>query len=173
MLRKTERAQQAKLAALKEWRHLDAFNGQSFRDVHDNLLYNMMREAYKEEEDTSLGVNTGTSTGPSGASTPTDGMPPAKKRKGVFDFIDMAVEEAETEATSTIVVDSTDEEEEDDDEPLELPRRRKRSSGGSSKTTGTPVSADSRKKHNLRKIAEGGQAGRVMFVFEKQSKSRM
>ena len=54
--------QQEKLAALKEWTHFDGFDRESFHGVKDDLLYQMMYDAWTPS-DTKASTNKPSSTG--------------------------------------------------------------------------------------------------------------
>lgn len=138
MLRQTERAQQAKLAALKEWSHIDACKADSIETLNDNLLYNLVRDDYEAFKSSNS----------------------AKKRK--CDDFGEARDEAEEMAA-----DSAEDSGYDSD--VQPSQRRKRSS----RSTTSHSLGHSDKKHNLRELADSKQAGRILFMFEKISKSRL
>jgi DNA repair and recombination protein RAD54B len=167
-----EAAQHAKLAALKQWRHMDPFNADSIRKVADHLLYNLARDDYKTYE--MNGDKKATSTSTSTWDT-TDVEPAAKKRKvGIMDVINTAREEA----SQASVPDSEAEDGGDSDEEDFVPSHRKRKSvrlkavaktGAKTKIFIATEKED--KKYNLRTMADGGQGGRITYVFERVSKS--
>lgn len=155
--KQAEEAQQSKLAALKEWRHLDAFSADSFRSVDDNLLYNLVREDHKAFGATTTTTSTSTST--SRSESPDDALPPSKKRKGVQDVIDDTLEETKD------ILDSASE---DSDDEVIVPSRRRRPA-----TKPRILATEAEKKLSLMTLADSGQDGRIMYVFEKISKSRL
>lgn len=136
MRRHAERAQQAKLASLKEWSHIDACKPSSIENLKDNLLYNLVRDDYT-------------------TFSKAESSRPEKKQK------------RNASGDSTIqVANSTDESEFESE--VESTGRRKRAE--SSKSNGIDLGD---KKHNLRDLAESNQAGRILFIFEKLSKSQL
>jgi DNA repair and recombination protein RAD54B len=165
-----EAAQQAKLAALKSWSHLDPFTPLSMRAVTDNLLYNLVREDYKERYMTNPAFMADTSASSSSRSRSDTPEPRSKKRKtdgahSVPDSEDEGEGEDENEADS----DASDE--------VVVPGRRKRparapkpkpKTASSSKFSFS--SSDAERRHNLRTMAENGQGGRITYVFERVSK---
>lgn len=148
------KAQQDKLAALKEWAHIDAFDGAAIRSVKDNLLYNILRDAYKTDE---------AKAQKEGA----DGEPPAKKLRG-----NDSTDSTGSSRSTSVSVDRPESDEDSDEEPIRPSahlRRTKRPRP--SRTSGVDMGIV--KKHNLHTIADEGGVGRVLFVFEKESKSRL
>lgn len=151
------KAQQDKLAALKVWAHIDAFDGKAIRGVKDNLLYNMLRQAFKDDEAKAARMK---------------GEPPIKKLRGDSDSFSSS-RSASPSIKLESESDTADNSDDSDEEPVRLPRRRKTRPRSGRDTSMFEGGHDGVKKHNLNKIAEDGGVGRVLFVFEKESKSRL
>lgn len=145
--KQANKAQQDKLAALKEWAHIDAFDGSAIRGIKDNLLYHMLRDAYKTDEVKAQKMTA-------------DDEPPTKKLR-------TGESSSSSRATSTETPDSDD----SDEEPVRVAGRLRRKTRRPTRLVETGL--DSVKKHNLHTIAEEGGVGRVLFVLEKESKSRL
>lgn len=153
------KAQQDKLAALKTWAHIDTFDGKAIRGVKDNLLYNMLRQAYKDDEAKAVRMAN-------------NGEPPIKKLRGDSDSF------SSSRSTSPSIKlesesDAGNASDDSDEEPVRIPRRRKTHPSLSRAISSDEGGLDRVKKHNLQKIAADGGVGRVLFVFEKESKSRL
>ena len=65
------------------------------------------------------------------------------------------------------------EEDEEDEEEVAIEPPRKRKATAISRTRSSVPRYDSRKKHNLRDMVEKGHGGRIMFVLEKVTESKM
>lgn len=138
-LRQVERAQQAKLAALKEWTHIDSCKPATFKDMRDNLLHNLVCDDYE-----ALKKAKARST---------------KKRKS------SGLSDSDDDDEVDVVPDSAEESGYDTDTHNGTRKRGGRSSARSSRKL-------SNKKHDLQALAPD-HAGRVLFVFEKLSESRL
>ncbi|KAK8865771.1 hypothetical protein IAR55_000918 [Kwoniella newhampshirensis] len=167
MRRKAAAEAKDKLAALKKWTHFDPFNRQSFSGVQDNLLYNILWDAWDGDQ---------TPSTPSGSSVAEEqDMRASKKRKvhGNNGSDDVSDDDA---ASDDRVLDSHDEDDDDESHGTSiLPRKRKSgdkaATGKVIKTTGLSDVATMR--HDLKANAEKGGTGRVTFVFEKLSRSNL
>nr|XP_019049115.1 hypothetical protein I302_02896 [Kwoniella bestiolae CBS 10118]OCF28045.1 hypothetical protein I302_02896 [Kwoniella bestiolae CBS 10118] len=168
MLKKAAAEQQQKLKALKKWAHFDSFDHHSFRNVMDPTLYKMLYEAWDSDEGALVASAT--------ASEEAEDKKNRKKKRKVA-----GSDDGEGEDTPDKVLDSAEEDEDEDSEgsTVVVPSKRKK---GSSKSRSRKESSEEyedllgmgkKKKHDLRKIAENGGTGRVMFVFEKISKSKL
>lgn len=146
-----ERAQQAKLAALKAWDHLDIFNAEAVKSVDDNVLYNLVRDDLKAHPNTA----------PRGGSPLSEATGGAKKRRGPHGSDESFARDSDNDHVSAS-------EEDGDSEPVMLPRRRKR---GSAKSKDIGMGRE--RQHNLRDLADNRQGGRITFLFQKKSQSRL
>ncbi|WWD09298.1 hypothetical protein V865_007421 [Kwoniella europaea PYCC6329] len=175
LLRKTAAEQQQKLRALKKWTHYDTYDHHSFRNIIDVTLYNMLYESRDSDESALLNA----ASAEEGDSKKTN-----RKKRRIVDS-----DEDNDEETPDKVLDSASEEEEeeeggdvsDSEGSTSVPSKRKKSDNknrprlkkDSSEEYEDPLGMGRKKKHDLKKIAENGGTGRVMFVFEKVSKAKM
>ncbi|WVQ85306.1 hypothetical protein IAT38_007471 [Cryptococcus sp. DSM 104549] len=144
MRRKAVEDQRDKLAALKRWTHFDPYQSKSFRGVQDSLLYNILFDSWDKDK-----------------------LP---NTAGEDSEDEQDVDDAESEAE--------EDELESDGDGGAVPRKRKAgtaSKGLKKKAKGREFKdpALAKKRHNLRTISEKGETGRVTFVFEKVSKSKL
>ncbi|KAK4685820.1 hypothetical protein P7C73_g4319, partial [Tremellales sp. Uapishka_1] len=143
---------QAKLAALKKWKHLDAFSVKSIHAFSDEILYDILWDADAKASSSFVGVD------------------PQKKRPRTDDpsgwFQDDDDEEVAGEMEGIKEVDS-------DDELIEMGRKRKYKGKSKSIRYEKEEEKPEGKKHDLRDLAARNQGGRIMFAFEKNSKSRL
>ena len=168
--------------------------------MSDNLLYNLTREDYKtwdlKNDVAALKAETSTtaSTSTSSRSDTPEG-PAAKKRKGLMEVMDAAMAEALNDSAANSQPEDSDDEvivpsrrkrtsqrinespPEDSEEEAVVPSRRKRASTRLKEAEKNKLSSQMfipaavERKHNVRTLAEQGQGGRIMYVFEKVSKS--
>nr|XP_018999813.1 DNA repair and recombination protein RAD54B [Kwoniella mangroviensis CBS 8507]OCF63274.1 DNA repair and recombination protein RAD54B [Kwoniella mangroviensis CBS 8507] len=174
MLRKTAAEQQQKLRALRKWTHYDTYDHHSFRNIMDVTLYNMLYESWDSDESALLAA----------ASAEEGGRHKTKKKRRI---VENDEDDDADEETPDKVLDSASEEDDDDGSDSEgstsVPSKRKksgiankrksRSKNDFSEEYEDPLGMGRKKKHDLKKIAENGGTGRVMFVFEKVSKAKM
>lgn len=186
------RAQRAKLAALKEWSHVNALDYQCFKHLKDTLLHNDL-----SERATALPKIIPSVTIPANGDA-ADDPPPRKKTRRV-------ISDSEGSDTEPIIADhdgandSINEDEDggrdlppivkvegditdvsDDEDPPRPSLRVKVENGasreGSVASAGRKRRADSTESGNaietydLRELADQGHGGRVLFVFEKVAK---
>nr|XP_019014878.1 uncharacterized protein I206_00965 [Kwoniella pini CBS 10737]OCF53659.1 hypothetical protein I206_00965 [Kwoniella pini CBS 10737] len=193
MIQKAAAEQQQKLKALKKWSHFDSYDHYSFRNVGDTLLYNMLYSAWDSDEDAKGAAVAQTDEvvhGKSASKTGKDrGDDVVRKKRKV-------IQETEIENRDPVdkVLDSADEEDDEDkgdvdkarsdsdDSTVEIPSKRKsvekaKSRSGSKRNSSEEyedcLGMSRKKKHDLKRIADSGGAGRVMYVFEKISKAKL
>ncbi len=186
---------------LKKWHHIDGFDKQSFEGLHDNVLYDMLWTDWDEVGHngaaSTKNPSAAASASMSRAST-TDGRETKKARvvddwelEGLADQLfasDAEDEDGDDKQVTSMLwskaesdsAGSLGEKSDSDDEALAIPVPSKRkatriaSPPDESRSRSTSVlPKDMQKKHDLKEIAERGQGGRVMFVFEKITKSKM
>ncbi|WWC86136.1 uncharacterized protein L201_001007 [Kwoniella dendrophila CBS 6074] len=194
MLKKAAAEQQQKLRALKKWSHFDTFDHHSFRNVTDSILYNMLYGAWDSDETARITAER-LADDEDGMNNQEQNKKKKKKRRTVSASEDENEQEEQEEETPNKVLDSADEDgddvKEDDSDSEEsavvvpskrkvLPGKSTQSKPRSKKDTSEEYEEDplglgisTKKKHDLKKIAENGGAGRVMYVFEKISKAKL
>ncbi|EIW72633.1 hypothetical protein TREMEDRAFT_36825 [Tremella mesenterica DSM 1558] len=137
MIKKAAEEKKEKLAALKKWTHIDAYDKQSFRDIADTVLYNMLWEDWDNDD--------------AGPSSSPSALPSHTSNK-----------KARLEGGRIKRSEGSDSEE---------------STGGKTRKNKSGVKIDIgtevERRHDLRKLADNGQGGRVLYVFEKVKKSKM
>ena len=187
-----------KLAALKKWHHVDGFDKESFEGLRDDILYDMLWEDWDRVAVTDSAVK-GEIGNNTTSSTKIDERRSKRARpveedsdnlsEGLFPWDEddvLAVSSkpaSDSEAYSVPKAKRDESGFSSDDEPIIVPRKRKstRTSTSTSadksakaKSRSTSIfTADAGRKHNLNDLGETGQGGRVMFVFEKVSASKM
>ena len=163
---------------------MDGFDKDSFAGVTDTILYNIMWEDWDQYQSAGVnGPNKGTPVQDE-TSLSDDGNAPRKKTKAEKELADTLfpsdeevgrnelndVEGVPSKSTSRVGSPSSE---------SEGPLSRASSTRPTTvfETNKRPVSmmtsADAGRKHNLRELADGGQGGRVMFVFERISASKL
>ncbi|KLT45271.1 hypothetical protein CC85DRAFT_325788 [Cutaneotrichosporon oleaginosum] len=160
MLRKANRVQAEKLAALKEWAHIDAFDTQSVGGIKDNLLYNILRDAQKADQ--------------SKVGKADEDERPTKRLRGGDSSCSSRTTSPGGETTATSPSPKSDSSDEDDsDDAVRVPARRKTRPRNSGVGAVADTGVDRVKKHNLHTIAENDGVGRVLYVFEKEARARI
>ena len=181
--------QQQKLAALKSWNHFSGFDVQSFGNIQDSVLYNVMWEMHPGDDSAYLSRGASPSkASPKDMLEDNDPDPTSSKaKKPRLSDPDSDSELSDIELKS----DDDDDEEEatsSDDDYGESgdKRKRKMRSARASPSTSSRAKAGmvpanprqpfggvtSERKYSLHKIAEAS-SGRVMMVFERLAKSAM
>ena len=190
-----------KLASLKQWHHVDGFDKQSFEGLKDDVLYDMLWTDWKSlslMEDVES-TPSPASVPANMFRSSTEASRHSKKLRVTETEEDMDTSPAQlfvwdsdvepNISKGTIKVPSTSgsgsdarpsEKDDSDSDPervvLSVPSKRK------AKRTAPTTKSSSRlawvspnlaKRHNLKEIAENGQGGRVMFVLEKVTESKM
>ncbi|BEJ00714.1 hypothetical protein CcaverHIS631_0505710 [Cutaneotrichosporon cavernicola] len=162
MVRKATKAQADKLAALKEWAHVDAFDSASVGGIKDDLLYNLLRDAQKTDE----------------AKATKRAMKderPIKKLRAADSSSSSRVTSpsVESPATSPSLESDGSGVDDSDEEAMRVPARRKMRPRASRAKAPIDMGIDRVKKHNLHMIAADGGVGRILYVFEKESSARI
>ncbi|GMK55553.1 hypothetical protein CspeluHIS016_0206090 [Cutaneotrichosporon spelunceum] len=161
MVRKANRAQADKLAALKEWAHVDAFDSASVGGIKDDLLYNLLREAQKVDE--AKAKKAGNTERPTKKLRTADSCSSSRVSSP---SVDTAGASPAPESDGSDLDDS-------DEEAVRVPARRKTRPRASRTTAAVDMGIDHVKKHNLHTIAADGGVGRILYVFEKESSARI
>ncbi|WRT64040.1 uncharacterized protein IL334_000967 [Kwoniella shivajii] len=196
MVRKAAQEQQQKLQALKKWNHYDAYDHNSFTNVKDTLLYNMLYGVWDINEDALPGsaLIDGDDLG--------DKRDLKRKKRKVTrskNGID-GDDENENDVPDKILDSASEDEEgnevgnksagpgsgsdESEDDSIIVPTKRKstmkdkskkntRSARDPSQEYDDILGSNKVKRHNLKEIAEKGDTGRVMYIFEKISKAKL
>ncbi|WWD18049.1 hypothetical protein CI109_102496 [Kwoniella shandongensis] len=185
MRRKAAAEAKDKLAALKKWTHFDPFNHRSFDGVQDNLLYNILWDAWDGDQTSSSPTTSGDVEDDDDE---TVSSTKRKKRKVDPGSDDEQLSDGVVESDDDKVMDSHDEDEDEDEDGVGsdgtstpapvLPSKRKamkdKAATGKIKKKSLSSNTDpATMRHDLKALAERGGTGRVTFVFEKLSRSSM
>ena len=186
MVRKAAAEQREKLAALKRWTHYDTFNKTSFANVADTILYNLLWDDYEKfpsqsalktgkEDDVAL-ESEASDAEMLTAARPSKRSKTDKKARAIKadDPLDGVFSSDVEEGSQASFVMGSDEE----DVQVSSAQKRKREpeieKSGTSTRGRVDLSPDEpSKRHNLLTLAEKGQAGRITYVFERISSSKM